>query len=118
MFRHPFSIKGRITRTEFGLSLLIYTAGLLVIFMAIIFIDIEIFSQALLILLLPVYWFRIAQGVKRCHDTGVSGWYQFIPFYTFVIIFESSKYGPNQYGPNPKGLGNVDEIDQIGSELK
>jgi len=26
--------------------------------------------------------------------------------------------GINQYGPNPKGIGNVDEIDEIGNYLQ
>lgn len=36
-----------------------------------------------LIMLVPYCWFIWAQGAKRCHDRGNSGWYQIIPFYGF-----------------------------------
>jgi hypothetical protein len=61
-------------------------------------------------------WFLWAQGAKRCHDRGNNGLFQIIPFYIFWMIFANSEYGNNEYGPNPKGLGNVDEIDEIGIE--
>jgi len=61
--------------------------------------------------------------VRRLHDTGKSGWYVFIlliPFggiWMLILLFTDSQMGPNEYGPNPKGLGNYDEIDQIGSDI-
>lgn len=51
-------------------------------------------------------WLRIAQGVKRCHDIGDSGWFQLIPFYVLLMYFADSQYGVNKYGLNPKGIGN------------
>ena len=62
-------------------------------------------------------WFLWAQGAKRCHDRGASGWFQIIPFYVFWMLFADSNYGMNEYGANPKGFGNIDEIDEIGSHL-
>ena len=58
-----------------------------------------------LIVLIPSAWFSFAQGAKRCHDVGLSGWYQLIPFFTIYLIFAEGKYGPNKYGDNPKGIG-------------
>ncbi|MDR0798218.1 MAG: DUF805 domain-containing protein, partial [Dysgonamonadaceae bacterium] len=54
-------------------------------------------------------WFLWAQGAKRCHDRDRTGWYQMIPFYFLWLIFADGEYGENDYGPNPKGLGNYEE---------
>lgn len=53
--------------------------------------------------LIPMTWFSIAQNVKRCHDRGHSGWYQFIPFYFLWLLFADGEKGENGYGDNPKG---------------
>jgi uncharacterized membrane protein YhaH (DUF805 family) len=47
-------------------------------------------------------WFLWAQGAKRCHDIGNSGWYQIIPFYVFWMLFANGQKETNQYGINPK----------------
>jgi uncharacterized membrane protein YhaH (DUF805 family) len=103
MFKNPFSFEGRIRRTEFGLSFLIYLVayfsaiGLVIaagnvgtIFAAVIFI--------------PVVWFLWAQGAKRCHDLDRSGWFQLIPFYVFIMLFQDGEAGMNRFGANPKGI--------------
>lgn len=64
--------------------------------------------------IIPIYWFILAQGAKRCHDRGNSGWFQLIPFYGLWMLFGDSYFGNNKYGENPKGIGNQSEIDQIG----
>jgi len=56
----------------------------------------------LYILLIPGYWFIWAQGSKRCHDRGNSGWYQLIPFYGLWMAFADGEPGENEYGTNPK----------------
>ena len=75
MFEQPFSFKGRIRRTEYWLSSLIY-----VIYCSFLgLIDLDNLEQQyhvlFLLLCLPVVWFMIAQGAKRCHDRDNSGWY-------------------------------------------
>jgi uncharacterized membrane protein YhaH (DUF805 family) len=51
-----------------------------------------------------------AVASRRLHDTGKSGWLQLISFVPFggivLLIFAAtdSTPGPNQYGPNPKGV--------------
>jgi uncharacterized membrane protein YhaH (DUF805 family) len=60
----------------------------------------------------------LAQGAKRCHDRGNSGWYLLIPFYVFWMLFADSDIGANEYGLNPKGIGNDNEIDEIGKYLE
>lgn len=113
MFKKPFSFEGRIRRTEYGLTYLIYIA----ISVVLNFLVTDGSSEILLLVYIPLLWFLWAQGSKRCHDRTATGWFQIIPFYVFWMLFANSVYGPNEYGPNPKDLGNMDEIDEIGSHL-
>ncbi|OOQ57237.1 DUF805 domain-containing protein [Mucilaginibacter pedocola] len=98
MFNNPFVFFGRIRRKEYGYSLLIY--GVILIW---------VIAQAshnhdiYMVALLPLFWFRLAQGAKRCHDLGNSGWFQIIPFYSFWMLLADGETGPNRYGENPKG---------------
>lgn len=53
----------------------------------------------------------IAVGVRRLHDTGRTGLWLlagFIPVIGFILLLvfmvQDSEPGPNQYGPNPKGV--------------
>lgn len=118
MFKAPFSFDGRIRRTEYGLSLIIF------IIVLIILASLPEKGAELLVLLLfiPAVWFILAQGAKRCHDLGNNGWFQIIPFYIFVMIFQDSDRGENGEGVNPKGIGNEDSYDdlikQIGKSLE
>ena len=106
MFEKPFSFSGRIRRTEYGISFIIYI---------VLYVLLSAFSEAggeegavvLLIFLIPLVWFMWAQGAKRCHDLDNSGWYQIIPFYALWMIFQEGKSGVNQYGENPKGDNNI-----------
>ncbi|WP_420150236.1 DUF805 domain-containing protein [Spirosoma sp.] len=99
MFKNPFSFEGRIRRTEYGISAIIYAIPATII-NAILQAD----EGAAIIGLayIPLIWFFWAQGAKRCHDRGNSGWYQLIPFYFFWLLFAEGEQRPNQYGPNPK----------------
>ncbi len=98
MFSSPFSFDGRIRRTEYGISFIIY-----VIVAAIVNELIESGEYPIIILgYIPMLWFLWSQGAKRCHDMGNSGWYQIIPFYLLWMLFSSSDSGINEYGKNPK----------------
>ncbi|WP_224485403.1 DUF805 domain-containing protein [Robertkochia aurantiaca] len=101
MFKNPFSFNGRIRRTEYGLSYLIYCFAYF-LFIGIVDSPNQTSSLIGLIILIPSLWFIIAQGAKRCHDRGNSGWYQIIPFYGLWMLFASGDSGDNMYGPNPK----------------
>lgn len=111
MFKNPFSFEGCIRRTEFGMSMIFYLLSIPVIITIV-----KSFGGGegiFFLLFIPVIWFVWAHGAKRCHDRGNSGWYQLVPLYGFWMLFADSDYGPNEYGPNPKGFGNDDdEIDR------
>ncbi|GBR77356.1 protein DUF805 [Candidatus Termititenax dinenymphae] len=50
------------------------------------------------LLWLFVVWFGLAQTIKRCHDTGHSGWFSFIPIFNpLFLIFFSAKKRENKY---------------------
>ena len=100
-----FSFTGRIRRTEYGLSIIIcfFINLLMEVMMS---AATESNAAALLVLyliiLIPYCWFLWAQGAKRCHDRGNSGWYQIIPFYGFWMLFAEGEAGINEYGNSPK----------------
>jgi uncharacterized membrane protein YhaH (DUF805 family) len=108
MFKNPFSFEGRIRRLEYGLSLIIYyaysfVAGLL-LGITVVVGDIDSSQNKLIlyIALIPGIYFLVAQGAKRCHDRGNSGWYQLIPFYGLWMLFADGDAYDNEYGENPK----------------
>jgi uncharacterized membrane protein YhaH (DUF805 family) len=101
MFQHPFSFKGRIRRLEYGLSLIITFIYLLIL--KVIGKDLEMPGSVAFVFFVPVCWFLLAQGAKRCHDRGYSGWHH---NKLLMMLFANGEYGENRYGPNPKGDGN------------
>jgi len=103
MFKNLFSFTGRIRRTEYGISFIIY----IIIYFILTYVRLsEPEDKAVLSIILlcyvPLLWFLWSQGAKRCHDLNKSGWWQIIPFYFFVLIFQAGDLYPNQYGTNPK----------------
>ncbi len=114
MFNKPFSFNGRISRTEFGLSFLIYIPILLYQEFAYLIGFIlgfmnkrigNIFNLNLVFILVILlyfffFWFAFAQGTKRCHDLGKNGWWQAIPFYFLWMIFAKGETGSNKWGYN------------------
>ena len=113
MFSHPFSFNGRIRRTEYGISFIIY----------LVFVFVKEFCKVMmetgqgvlwimlsLALSVILAWFSFAQGAKRCHDLGNSGWYQLIPFYVLWMLFKDGDDFDNGYGPDPKGRDSIEDI--------
>lgn|SRR5690606_14727858 len=119
MFKNPFSFTGRIRRTEFGLSVLLCVLGYFLCYLfssilaAILQIQLGEFSVVFWILFVPVLYFIIAQGVKRCHDMGQSGWYQLIPFYCLRQLFKEGESNVNKFGTNPKEFGNFETLTRL-----
>jgi len=102
MFQSPFSFNGRIRRSEFGFSVIIY-AVFYVLLLSIMGSESEKMGF-LGILFLPMVWFIWAQAAKRCHDLGKSGFWQLVPFYFLWLLFQDGQFFENEYGENPKGL--------------
>ncbi len=107
MFKNPWSFKGRIRRTEYGLSVLIFILNQF--FLTQLLYQFEYLAILIGIYFIALIWFLIAQGIKRCHDNGNSGWYQIIPLYCWWMLFDEGDIGVNKYGPNPKGIGNKEK---------
>jgi len=100
MFKNPFSFSGRIRRLEFALSYAIFY-GVIIVSGGILGAEEEA-SLMYLPILIVGSWFLLAQRTKRCHDLGNSGFYQLIPFYVLVMLFEEGRREDNKYGINPK----------------
>lgn len=98
MFSSPFSFEGRIRRTEYGISFIIVVIVNTFLNAIVASGEVPIIGLAYI----PILWFLWAQGAKRCHDMGQSGWFQIIPFYVLWMIFASGDSGINKYGVNPK----------------
>lgn len=114
LFSAPFSFKGRIRRLEYGLSNIV---GNIIGFVMILIVNkaeqefvSELDSVVIwifyFIILIPLLWFLIAQTTKRCHDIGISGWWQIIivliPILSIVLLLIPGNKGSNKYGNDPK----------------
>ena len=75
ILRAAFSFSGRIGRTAYGLSLIICTLLSILILTSIL--QTKGNTAFLVLLYIPIGWFALAQGAKRCHDletvAGFSG---------------------------------------------
>jgi uncharacterized membrane protein YhaH (DUF805 family) len=59
-------------------------------------------------------------GTRRLHDVGKSGWMILIALiplvgaiWLLVLFCTDSNFGTNQYGPNPKGIGNDQDDENL-----
>ncbi len=97
--KHYFSFNGRIGRKEYFLSYL--AVQIISMFFTAIPGD-DAFAVIMFLLMLvsivPILWFIYAQGAKRCHDMGFSGWFQLIPLFVIVMFFMRGEDKINQYG--------------------
>lgn len=101
MFSNMFSFSGRIRRLEYGISFIVN----LVLYTTLTQIIKSGDESAIFILAyIPLLWFILAQGYKRCHDFGIRGWLFFFPIVPIAILFFDGDLGTNKYGHNPKGL--------------
>jgi len=99
MFRHFFTPRGRITRTEYLLSYILVVPYYMLMYMWSLTIP---GYEAIPVLCLWLYIYIIAvAGIKRCHDLGHKGWWQLIPLYFLWMFFKCGNKEPNQYGISP-----------------
>lgn len=107
MFKAPFSFSGRITRTEYLVSGLVFLV-IYALALSIIFTERDAGPIGAL-MMIPAIWFALAQGWKRSHDAGWHGIIAMIPYVNLVLLFVSGDQGTNAYGPNPR-LNGTEEI--------
>ncbi|WP_343692104.1 DUF805 domain-containing protein [Chitinophaga sp.] len=116
MFKNPFSFEGRIRRLEYGLTALMYW---------VLMILVQVLGETapfLFLIILPAIWVMLAQGCKRCHDVGKNGFWQIIPFYSLILIFQQGDPEMNEYGFPPLRSGEMNkrslesEIQSIGEK--
>ncbi len=119
MLKKIFSFRGRISRTEYILSWIIFYTLFLVLNN--LFHGIQYYQTSLenpdyqlyeapsiflliveILLRLPLVWAIITQGAKRCHDMGYSGWIQIVPLVPLFMLFIPNDPETNKYGPNPR----------------
>jgi uncharacterized membrane protein YhaH (DUF805 family) len=118
MFKKPFSFIGRIRRLEYGLTVIAYVALIL----GVQAMD-AIGMRFVNLLTLPAIFMLWAQGAKRCHDLGKNGWWQIIPLYVIVLIFQPGTGELNEYGYPPrrtkeeKDMSLESEINSIGEKI-
>ena len=93
MFSKPLSFNGRIGRLEYFISFVVFwvfAIGLTIL------ANQENFNFLSLIKIIVSYFF-VAQGAKRCHDIGRSGWFQVIPFFFIWMLIAKGQDDSNEY---------------------
>ena len=110
LFTRAFSFNGRITRTEYAVSYATIALWALVgcritdvwaTFTTFV-VDasagdataVAIWKAAVV----PLVWFLLAQGAKRLHDVGRSGWWILVPFVCLLLFFPRGSQATNKYG--------------------
>ena len=118
---------GRARRKEFWMFTLInvlisWTLGFVFTFIA-LSIDVPALAFLAYAYSLAVFIPGLAVTVRRLHDTGKTGWYvlvALIPFvgaiWLIVLLCMEGENKTNQWGENPKGIGNEAVINEIGRE--
>ena len=94
MFSSPYNPTGRISRTEYVITAVLYVAADLLLRR-----HLEGSALAICDIALSVFFFM--QGAKRCHDVGISGWWQIIPVTWLWLLVARGHSGHNDYGAPP-----------------
>lgn len=88
-----FSFKGEIGRMSYCMTLYGSFLGFFVVFL----FSFGSITPYFLVLILPLLWLLYAQGAKRCHNLGHSGWFQLIPFYVFPMMLKGTNTSGRKY---------------------
>ncbi|NIG57408.1 DUF805 domain-containing protein [Chitinophaga sp. Cy-1792] len=113
MFKNPFLFRGRIRRTEYGITVI----AVFGIFVVLDWLGIADYDVSVIITI-PLLWVSLAQVVKRCHDINRSGFWIFFPFFSFVLLFMDGDPRRNDYGDDPKGRGSEDLLHDFLKDVK
>jgi uncharacterized membrane protein YhaH (DUF805 family) len=127
VFKQYFDFSGRARRKEYWMYILFNFIALFLLML----IDITIgttFSEAEVGIFYLTYMFLsiipgLAVSVRRLHDLGKSGAWFFInlipfvgPLWFLILTCMEGENRQNNWGENPKGVGNDLSISQIGKE--
>lgn len=108
MFRNPFSIDGRIRRSEYAVSLSIFVIA----FVGVIVMDASSGGDSghsiLILFLSPLLWFIFSQEQKGVTILVVVGRGNYL-FFLLWLIIEDGQDGANEYGKNLKGIENQNQ---------
>lgn len=104
-----FSFNGRVGRFVYFAAIyggiIVFLLPMLIL--RLIGVDIDSQSNIMLVcfcsLLIMYYYIAITIRAKRCHDLGHSGWFQLIPLYGVVMLFEAGDSDENGYGTVASG---------------
>lgn len=102
---------GRARRKEYWMFVLIFMLIYFVLGFLIGLLQMPSLAIIVMIFAIAMIIPSIAVAVRRMHDVGKSGWYCLIPIYSLILAVTEGVKGSNEYGPDPKGN---DEVDQIG----
>ena len=118
-----FDFSGRARRKEFWMFYLInmiisWGLSLFDLILGTDFFSVVSFIYSLFILI-P----NLAVSVRRLHDVGKTGWYMLLIFlpiigwiWLLILWCMEGESRSNAWGDNPKGIGNDQFINQIGTE--
>lgn len=125
---HYADFKGRARRKEYWMFALFQfifavVAALLDNLLGLTFDDVIPYGWIYLLYGLAMFLPALSIAVRRLHDSGKSGWFYLVvliplagPIWLLVLLCTDSEHGPNKWGDNPKGEGNTDELEKLGTE--
>lgn len=125
---HYADFKGRARRKEYWMFVLfqiiiLIVAAVLDNLIGLTFSDAVPYGWIYIICSLALIVPSLAILVRRLHDVGKSAWFFLIylipfvgPIWLLILLFKDSEHGPNKWGDNPKGEGNIEELEQLGTE--
>lgn len=95
-----FSFRGRISRSDYWVFFFICNS--------VNYLLLEVTDDSLqgfiiyFAFFIPLICIFFAQGSKRSHDIGDSGFCQILPWHYLSLLFKEGNKGTNEYGKNPK----------------
>ncbi len=84
-----------------------------IILFGLVFIEGFFNTDVAWIYILATYIPRISVSVRRMHDVDKSGWFIFIPIYSFILTIMNGTKGDNRYGSDPKELESENKKENI-----